>query len=76
MDSRDNPVPVLAAREALEALAWRLVRRDMVEQVMAAADRYASAATADHAGLDAILGPGRLAEAAAEAEHPKGRHEA
>ena len=70
VDARDNPGPVQAAREALEALLnkmagdWRIVYL-----IMNAADRYASAASADVPGLDAILGPGRLADADAE-YHP------
>lgn len=78
MDARDNPVPVIAAREDLEATVWRVGPPDgaSVDEIMAAADRYASAAVADPSGADAILGPARLAEATAEAEtHKKGRHE-
>lgn len=67
-DSRDNPVPVIAARAALEALLWPVAGMAYVDRILDAADCYASAATADHAGLDAILGPRRLAEAAAEAQ--------
>lgn len=67
LDSRDNPVPVLAARADLESLLWPVAGMAYVDRILAAADRYASAAAADHAGLDAILGPRRLAEAAAEA---------
>lgn len=75
LDSRDNPVPVIAARADLEALLWPIAAMGYVDRILAAADRYASAATADHAGLDAILGSGRLAEAAAEAAEHSARGE-
>ena len=78
LDARDNPVPVIAAREDLEALLNRELARtgryELVDLIMRAADRYATAATADHAGLDAILGPSRLAAADAELHRPKGRN--
>jgi hypothetical protein len=71
VDVRDR-VPVIRARQQLESALWRNVNpRDpraleIVEAVLAAADSYASAAVADPAGLDVILGPLRLAEAAGE----------
>lgn len=66
-DARDNPVPVISAREDLEALLHRCgASPEITDMIMTAADRYASAATADHAGLDAILGPVRLAAAESE----------
>ena len=66
-DVRDHPVPVIAAREDLEALLHRCgASPELVDMIMTAADRYASTATADHAGLDAILGPARLAAAESE----------
>ena len=71
-DARDHPVPVIAAREDLEALLHRAAAsHELVDMIMAAADRYASAATADHAGLDAILGPVRLAAAESEMYEPR-----
>ena len=72
IDVRDR-VPVIRARQQLESLLWHNTSpRDpraleIVEAVLAAADSYASAAAADPSGLDVILGPRRLAEAAAEA---------
>ena len=71
VDVRDR-VPVIRTRERLESVLWHNVNPhdpralEIVEAVLAAADRYASAAVADPAGLDVILGPRRLAEAEAE----------
>jgi hypothetical protein len=71
VDVRDR-VPVIRARQQLESRLWHNINpRDpraleIVEAVLAAADCYASAAVADPAGLDVILGPRRLAEATSE----------